>query len=177
MSSFWHAVRAFSSLPTLSMMRQRRRDDDNFFKAVRQEHQSHFSPSFVFIEQGSKNFEDLLRDSRGAAEEVSVFRKVWISCIIPNPLRQLLSVFPIHSFQFFRLGCNPVIGLWQCSSIKAFFFFTHHVFWFDKIKVWSVRKCYVSNVKYNIWDFLVATTGLIQCLLHSIAAPVKYAFK
>lgn len=62
-----------------------------------------FSPSFVFIERGSKTFEDLLRDSRGAAEELSVFRKVWMSWIIPNPLSQLLSVFQIHSIFLSRV--------------------------------------------------------------------------
>lgn len=57
-----------------------------------------FLPSFVSIEQGSKNFEDLLRDSRGSAEEVSVFRKVWISCTIPNPLWQTAVISFSNSF-------------------------------------------------------------------------------
>lgn len=38
------------------------------------------------------NFEDPPRDFRGAAEEVSISTKVWISCIVPNPPSQLLSV-------------------------------------------------------------------------------------
>lgn len=44
------------------------------------------------------NFEDPPRDFRGAAEEVSISTKVWISCIVPNPPSQLLSVLQFCLF-------------------------------------------------------------------------------
>lgn len=93
-----------------------------------------------------ENFEALLGDCRASAEVVSVFRKVWLSHIIPNPLSQLLSVF--HFIQFFCLGCNPVIGLWQCISVKAFFFYSSSVL-IDKIKpeCWKML-LFKSKIQY-----------------------------
>lgn len=44
------------------------------------------------------NFEDPPRDFRGAAEEVSISTKVWISCIVPNPPSQLLSALQFCLF-------------------------------------------------------------------------------
>lgn len=78
-------LKVFSNLTP--PMRKHWQDDDNFLKA--ETRISVPSPLSSHRER-FENFEDFQRNSRGAAEKVSVFRKAWISCIIPSALSPLL---------------------------------------------------------------------------------------
>lgn len=121
-------------------MRKHWQDYDNFLKATRRGYESYFSPSFVFMVRGPKNFEDLLRDCQRAAEQVSVFRKSLNVLHNSQSTQPAVITFLFHVFHLPCLGGNPVIDLWLCSSVKAFFFLLIKCFdWQNQtVKCWKL---------------------------------------
>lgn len=167
-------------------MRKHRQGSDYFLNTMRQVHQSHFPPlpAFRFLQRNawklwklSKGFLRYCRESFIFQERLNILHNSQSS-------PPAVISFSIRSFQFFCLGCNPMIGLrlWSATNTLK----SHQVLWFRQIRGQSIVGCFFSNLKIQYMSLWCATyrpdTALIlfssssSQLIHASMFDWKAAF-